>query len=505
MDFFAPLLGSCELSYLRNDIVLERDSVYFDFTATGLESRVVGQRMQSILGKYANTHSANSRNANFIGELYARSKAHLRELLELDEDFLIIPSGYGATGAMKRFQELKGIYVPPRLRANLGALMDSAPKIRTLIGSYEHHSNEVSLREALCEIVRIPLKNGLMSMDALKSLVVADSAIDSVMDSARDSADSTMDSARNSARDSAKKADFRRDSVKKADFRRDSANNLDSANDFNLDSTAESTQKIALASINIASNVSGIIAPFAEISRILRTQNIEVAFDLATLLAHQNVDCALFDAAFLSPHKLVGGIGACGILCIRKNCVDSALPPTFGGGGSVKYVSENYHFYIDDIEVREDAGTPPILPLLRAVLAYQYRNEVGLDFIKKREKVLREIALSELKQIRGIALYGADLEAEYLPIISFNVEGVSPYDLAWELSNNYGIETRAGCSCAGVYGHYLTNKDEIKDISLLDTGMASKPAWLRISLHYTHTFNDIERLIYALKRIIRKY
>ena len=487
MDFFAPLLGSCELSYLRNDIVLERDSVYFDFTATGLESRVVGQRMQSILGKYANTHSANSRNANFIGELYARSKAHLRELLELDEDFLIIPSGYGATGAMKRFQELKGIYVPPRLRANLGALMDSAPKIRTLIGSYEHHSNEVSLREALCEIVRIPLKNGLMSMDALKSLVGADS-VDSAIDS-------TMDSAMDSARDS----------VKKADFRRDSANDLDSANDFNLDSTAESTQKIALASINIASNVSGIIAPFAEISRILRTQNIEVAFDLATLLAHQNVDCALFDAAFLSPHKLVGGIGACGILCIRKNCVDSALPPTFGGGGSVKYVSENYHFYIDDIEVREDAGTPPILPLLRAVLAYQYRNEVGLDFIKKRENVLREIALSELKQIRGIALYGADLEAEYLPIISFNVEGVSPYDLAWELSNNYGIETRAGCSCAGVYGHYLTNKDEIKDISLLDTGMASKPAWLRISLHYTHTFNDIERLIYALKRIIRKY
>lgn len=448
MDFFAPLLDDCELSYLRNDIILERDSLYFDWTATGLESRAVAQRMQSILGSYANTHSANSRNANFISELYARAKAHLRELLDLSEDFLIIPSGYGATGAMKRFQELKGIYIPPKLRANLGALLDSAPCPCVLIGAYEHHSNEVSLREALCEIVRIPLENGLMSLEALKTLV--------------------------------------------------------KSQNLGADSALDSAKKITLASINIASNVSGIIAPFSEISRILRAQNIEIAFDLATLSAHQNIDCTLFDSAFLSPHKLLGGIGACGILCIRKNCVDSALAPSFGGGGSVKYVSANHHFYIDDIEAREDAGTPPILPLLRAVLAYQYRNEVGLDFIKKREKVLREILLSELREIDGVVLYGADLEVEYLPIISFNVRGVSPYNLAWELSNNYGIETRAGCSCAGVYGHYLTGKDEIKDISLLDSGIASKPAWVRLSLHYSHTFSDIERFIGAMKRINRR-
>lgn len=448
MDFFAPLLDDCELSYLRNDIILERDSLYFDWTATGLESRAVAQRMQSILGSYANTHSANSRNANFISELYARAKAHLRDLLDLSEDFLIIPSGYGATGAMKRFQELKGIYIPPKLRANLSALLDSVPCPRVLIGAYEHHSNEVSLREALCEVVRIPLENGLMSLEALKTLV--------------------------------------------------------KSQNLGADSALDSAKKITLASINIASNVSGIIAPFSEISRILRAQNIEIAFDLATLSSHQNIDCALFDSAFLSPHKLLGGVGACGILCIRKNCVDSALAPSFGGGGSVKYVSANHHFYIDDIEAREDAGTPPILPLLRAVLAYQYRNEVGLDFIKKREKVLREILLSELREIDGVVLYGADLEADYLPIISFNVRGVSPYNLAWELSNNYGIETRAGCSCAGVYGHYLTGKDEIKDISLLDSGIASKPAWVRLSLHYSHTFSDIERFIGALKRINRR-
>lgn len=436
MDFFAPLVENDELDWIRNDIILERDSLYFDFSASGLESRVIARRIQSILGRYANTHSANSRNANFIGEVYEGAKVRLKELLELEEDFFVIPSGYGASGAMKKYQEIKGLYISPKLRANLGDLLKGVAKKRVLIGGYEHHSNDISLREAFCEIVRIPLENGLMSVDSVKSL---------------------------------------------------------------LDSP-----KIDFASINIASNVSGIIAPYAQIAQILREKNIDIAFDLAAISPHSNVDSSLFDSAFLSPHKLIGGIGSCGILLIRKNSFESSLPPTFSGGGSVKYVSANSHYYIDNIESREDSGTPPILPLLRAVLAYQYRNEIGLDFIAKREKVLYDILLSELKQISGIALYGVDLNASYLPIISFNVEGVSPYDLAWDLSHNYGIETRAGCSCAGVYGHYLTGTSEIKDIALLDSGKAQKPAWLRVSLHYSHNGNDIERFTNALKRTIKR-
>lgn len=436
MDFFAPLVQSDELKWIRNDIILERDSIYFDFSASGLESRIVANRMQSILGRYANTHSANSRNANFIDELYKSAKIRLKELLDLSEDFFVIPSGYGASGAMKKYQEIKGLYLPPKLRAILGDSIRNVQKKCVLVGGYEHHSNDISLREAFCDLVRIPLKNGLMSLDSIESL---------------------------------------------------------------LDS-----QKIDFSSINIASNVSGIIAPYAQISNILRQKNIDIAFDLAALSQHSNVDCALFDSAFLSPHKLVGGIGSCGILCIRKNSFESSLPPTFSGGGSVKYVSQNSHYYIDDIESREDSGTPPILPLLKATLAYQYRNEIGLDFIKKRENVLYNLLLSELKKIDGITLYGVDLEANYIPIISFNVEGVSPYNLSWELSHNYGIETRSGCSCAGVYGHYLMGAEEIKNIAHLDSGDAMKPAWLRVSLHYSHNMNDIEIFLNALKRTIRR-
>lgn len=437
MDFFAPLVKNDSLEWIRNDIILQKDSLYFDFSASGLESHSIISRMQSILGRYANTHSANAKHANFISELYKNAKSKLKDLLVLDEDFFVIPSGYGASGAMKKYQEIKGLYLPPKLRhlAQI-ATQNGITKKHILIGGYEHHSNDISLREGFCECVRIPLTCGLMTLSSLKDII--------------------------------------------------------------------DSQNIDFASINIASNVSGIIAPYGEISSILREKNIDIAFDLAAISPHKNIDSTLFDSAFLSPHKLIGGIGSCGILLIRKNSFESSLPPTFSGGGSVKYVSENVHFYIDDLQEREDSGTPPILPLLKAVLAYQYRNEIGLDFIEKREKVLYNIMLDELKQIDGIALYGIDLEASYLPIISFNISGISPYDLTWELSHNYGIETRAGCSCAGVYGHYLTQKDEIKDIALLDANPHLKPAWLRVSLHYSHNFNDIEYFLNALKKTIKR-
>lgn len=431
-DFFSTLLSDETLESIRNDIILQKDTFYFDWTASGLESKIISQRLQSILGRYANTHSITSKNATFISSLYFEAKDRLREYLGLGDDFYIIPCGSGASGAIKKYQEIKGLYLPP----SLGYLANYAKKPLGLIGPYEHHSNEISLREGLCNIIKLPLKDGLVDLDDLTSL-------------------------------------------------------LDS-ND------------ISFASLNIASNVSGIIMPFSEISDKLRAKNVDIAFDLASISPHSNIDSTLFDAVFISPHKLLGGIGSCGILCIRKNALNNSSIPSFSGGGSIKYASNSTHYYIDDIESREDSGTPPILQLLKATLAYQYRNEFGLSNIQKREKVLYEILLNELRDISGVNIYGADLEASYLPIISFNVEGISPYDLAYELSYNYGIEGRAGCSCAGPYGHYLLNKEELKDIALLDSNPSLKPSWLRISLHYSHNFADIEYFINALKKCIKR-
>ncbi|RAX53066.1 hypothetical protein CCY99_06785 [Helicobacter sp. 16-1353] len=437
MDFFSNLIDCDDLlDFIRNDVILKKDVYYFDWMASGLESRVIQNRLNKILPLYANTHSHTSSNADFISSLYLESKEKLKEYLGLSEDFFVIPSGFGASGAIKKYQEIKGIYIPPVLKNKLNLSSIKLPIV--IIGPYEHHSNEISLREGVCKCIRIPLKGDLIDLE-------------------------------------------------------------------NLDSVLEMYKNNEiLASINIASNVSGIILPYEIISKKLRDSNVNIAFDCAAISPHKNIDSNLFDAAFLSPHKILGGIGSCGILCIRKNNLDISLPPTFSGGGSIKYASSKSHYYIDDIESREDSGTPPILGFLKATLAYKYRNEIGLDFIHKREKVLYNILLYELKNIDGIMIYGIDNNAEHIPVLSFNVDSISPYDLAYELSYKYHIETRAGCSCAGSYGHNLLHKEEVKNIDILSSNPSLKPAWLRVSLHYSHNVNDIEYFVDSLKKSIKR-
>ncbi len=433
MDFFRTLINCDDiLEFSRNDIILKKDTYYFDWTASGLESKTIKERLDSILPIYANTHSNTSKHANLISNIYKEAKTKIKDFLNLEEDFIIIPSGFGATGAMKKYQEIFGIYASPKLKQRIKNTNIDKPIV--IIGPYEHHSNEISLRESICECIRIPLKGELIDIGYLQKV-------------------------------------------------------LDNNKDREI-----------LASINIASNVSGIIMPYEEISKLLKQYNVSIAFDLASIAPHKNIDSNIFDIAFISPHKILGGIGSCGILSIRNKYLDINIPPTFGAGGSIKYASKDSHYYIDDIESREDVGTPPILGLLKATLAFKYRNEIGIDFINKREKILSNIFINELKDIQGINIYGISNDSDRIPTISFNIDSISPYDLAYELSYKYNIQVRAGCSCAGSYGHDLLNKESIKDINELSKNPHLKPSWLRVSLHYSHNFDDIEYLLSSIKK-----
>ncbi len=99
-----------------------------------------------------------------------------------------------------------------------------------------------------------------------------------------------------------------------------------------------------------------------------------------------NVDCNYYDALFLSPHKLLGGPGSCGLLIIKKELVDTSLSPTFAGGGTVSYVNSKIQEYEKDISIRETAGTPGILQFIKSALVYQLRNEIGFEFIQKQKR-----------------------------------------------------------------------------------------------------------------------
>lgn len=411
-------------------MILKKGARYFDFTASGLAFAPIQKRINSFLPYYANTHSDTSKHATITTTLYKHSKEVIKECLGLTQEFSLLNVGSGSTGAIKLFQEILGIYIPPKTKEILGInQVKNLPYV--FVGAYEHHSNEISYREGLCHLKRIPLNSeGLLDIQDLKESV-------------------------------------------------------------------EKTQGKIIGSFNVASNVTGIITPYEEVSRILRSKDAIVAFDMASSSPYMNVPSNLFDACFLSPHKLLGGVGSCGLLGIKSEMIDTSLPPTFGGGGTIRNANRTTHEYLENIDYRQEAGTPGIIQLLTATLAYQLRNEIGLDLIHQRERVLTQVMMHELKSIPALTFYG-NSQADRLGVFSFNIGGVSPFDLAMELSHKYGIQTRSGCSCAGPYGYDLFGLED----SASELGM--KPNWIRASVHYTHSVEDIEYFITSLKKAIKK-
>ena len=416
------------LNFIKYNTIGKNKKEYFDYTASGLAFRQIENRIHDVLETYANTHSKEASNADTTSNYYEEARKNLAKNLELNDEFAILPSGCGTTAAIKKFQELLGLYIPPATIKRFGITVAKKKLPLIIVGPYEHHSNEVSYREALCEVKRIKLTNdGLVDLVQLKETL------------------------------------------------------------------QENAHREIIGCFCIASNVSGIITPYEEISRLLKHYKAKVLFDAAASSPYINVPCHLYDALVLSPHKLLGGPGSCGLLIIKKDLIDTSIPPSFAGGGTVEYVNKDLHLYQKDIEIREDAGTPPILQLIRASLAYQLRNEIGFDFIKNRKNELKEYFIKELKQLPNCEIYG-NQDAENIGIVSFNIKGLSPYDLCNRLSTQDNFQTRAGCSCAGPYGHDLLGIEELD--------MNNRPGWVRISIHFSQTKEEIMNLVESIKKIV---
>ena len=417
---------------IRKNIILKKGVRYFDYTASGLAYAPIERKIAKYLKTYANTHSESASNALKTQKRYEKARQSLKDALGLDERFYLISAGCGSTGAIKKFQEIMGIYLPPMSANRLGEeAVKGANLPLVIISPYEHHSNEVSLREGLCEVVRIPLsKSGEINFGRLDQLLKINS------------------------------------------------------------------KREIIGSFSAASNVTGIISDYKKIYVMMKRYGATVAFDAASFSSHDNLDADYFDALFLSPHKLLGGVGSCGLLAIKKELVKSDKP-TFAAGGTVSYVSRSSHFFAPSVERAEEGGTQHVMGLIRASLAYELRNEVGLDVIKSREDELARQFCEGLDKIPEVVSY-CPRGVPRLPIFAFNVKGVSPYDFAEALSKDYDVQTRAGCACAGPYGHDLLG---LKDNQKFD----QKPGWVRVSLHYSHTQKDVAYLLKAIKKTIKKF
>ncbi len=173
-DIFRPFLNENidVLNFLRYNTIGKNKDKYFDFTASGLAFRQIENRVHEVLETYANTHSKESSNAKVTTHYYEQARENLAKNFELTDDFTILPSGCGSTAAIKHFQELLGLYIPPATKKRFGYKKDKKKAPLIIVGPYEHHSNELSFRESLANVKRVKLTDdGLIDLKHLKKIL----------------------------------------------------------------------------------------------------------------------------------------------------------------------------------------------------------------------------------------------------------------------------------------------------------------------------------------------
>jgi len=214
------------------------------------------------------------------------------------------------------------------------------------------------------------------------------------------------------------------------------------------------------------------------------------------------------DAIFFSPHKFLGGPGASGVLVFCKSLYQNRIPD-HPGGGTVSWTNPwGEHAYFDDIEIREDGGTPGFLQAMKAAMAIGLKEKMGVESLRKREGELLHRLLDRLMAVKGLNVL-AERQKERLGVVSFYIEEIHHNLIVRLLNDRFGIQVRGGCSCAGTYGHFLLHVDREKShriTSLINQGdMSQKPGWVRISLHPTMTDDEVDYIAAALEQIVANY
>ena len=449
----------------------ERLMVYADYTASGRNVHFIERYLMKIQDSYANTHTEDDETGRSTTEMLHAAEATIKNAVNGNEDTRIIAAGSGATGAIEKLQQILGVYMPPatkewlkeqsrRFRAETGSsgadeyfefIRRNRPVI--FVGPYEHHSNEISWRESIGEVHEIGLHpNGGIDLDDLEKKV----------------------------------------------------------------GSPEFDGRIKIGSFSAASNVTGVRTPVYDVARILHRHGALACFDFAACAPYSEIDMnrddeAYFDAIVFSPHKFLGGPGSSGILFFNRRIYRSDLPPCFSAGGTVDYVAPHALDYTEDIEAREKPGTPGTLQVMKAALAVELKEAIGVETIETREKKYIKAAIDRFVGPAGIEILGNPDPENQLAISSFNVRDGENYlhpKLVTRLLNDlFGIQSRAGCSCAGPYGHYLLNigtKLSEKYRSGISEGYQGiKPGWVRVGFHYTMDEIDFEFVCSAIEFVAK--
>lgn len=250
---------------------------------------------------------------------------------------------------------------------------------------------------------------------------------------------------------------------------------------------------LVICSLSAASNVTGIVADIAGITRQVKQAGAKMLWDYAGGAPYLPIQMspaadAQIDAIVFSPHKFIGGPGASGVLIVRRDAVLDTTP-SWPGGGTVKFVSPVGHDYSGSLEAREEAGTPNVVGDIRAALVLLVKETLGVDYMQRRNAHFVQQALAAWQGVERLELLGS-LTAARLPIFSFRVRNgkggfVHQQLVTRMLSDRFGIQARGGCACAGPYVHRLLDIDESESLqmrqAILDGREIEKPGFVRLN------------------------
>ncbi|MEN0697441.1 cysteine desulfurase [Listeria monocytogenes] len=239
----------------------------------------------------------------------------------------------------------------------------------------------------------------------------------------------------------------------------------------------EKTKIVALAHV---SNVLGTITPIKEIAAIAHQFGAVILVDGAQAVPHMEVDVVDLDADFyaFSGHKMMAPTGI-GALYGKRELLD-AMEPTEFGGEMIDFV-ELYDSTWKELPWKFEAGTPIIGGAIALGAAIDYLAEVGLANIHAHEQALASYAIEEMSKIEGITIYGPKDASKRCGLVTFNIEGAHPHDIATILDED-GIAIRAGHHCAQPLMKWL-------DVS----------STARVSFYIYNTKEEIDALIDGLK------
>ncbi|WGH25006.1 MAG: aminotransferase class V-fold PLP-dependent enzyme [Candidatus Shikimatogenerans bostrichidophilus] len=240
-----------------------------------------------------------------------------------------------------------------------------------------------------------------------------------------------------------------------------------------------------LISITHISNVFGTILPIKNIVKTIKRFNkqILILLDGAQSIGHIPIDVQELNIDYFvfSAHKIYGPTGL-GILYGKKKKL-KILKKYQLGGNMVKDVNLKRRLYLK-IPNKFEAGTPNISSIISFYSVLKYLNKINLYNIYLYEKKILDYIKYKLLKINKIILYGTD-KINNSSILSFNIKNINSFDVGYIL-NNYGIYVRTGYHCA----QPLFNKLNIKQGSI------------RISLGIYNNYNEIDKFIYYLLKII---